>query len=308
LQALVAAVDRLASAPQNRSHAELAEALRATSAAVRELGSGAVARADRIDQLATELDTPGDQRRDHSESLAAALAEALGAIQDTQRDPVDGANRDAFVAAVAAAGAVDREQPLLAQQARVHLALVAVTNALATARGVKAPFTAAASTVEHRPDLDAFVKHTTRASELASAAATAEGWTPARQKTAETLHALADAVSRAPAASPELGAQAMLIRFEAIRLQRAEVIDQRRVDWAKAGLLGTVAALESMRVDASPVLASLVRSARTSVEAIDVNWPFAFQRAAIQDGMRAVVGAYGAIAVSEQAARRQAVR
>ena len=307
LRELVKAVEQLPDASGQRSHAQLASALHALGGAVRALGPAAVPHGAKIEELARLLQASSTSESTHVEHVVAALNEALAAIHDSQAHPVGSTPHDTYVASVQASSSLVTTQPLLQQQARIHLALVTIANALAASRGAAAPFAGASVAREHRPDLDAFVRHSRRAAELASAVAASTDWKSARMRTAETLQTLANAVASAPRGTG-LGAHAMMIGFEAGQLERAETVDQRRVNWTKAGLLQTVYALERMRPADSPVLDSLVASAKSAVNAIDVDATFAFQRPAIQDALRAVVSAFASIATYEQQTRRQAVR
>jgi hypothetical protein len=308
LQRLVEAIEQLPATLDDRSHAGLVRALHALGEGVRTLGAAGANQAELVEAVVARLQRSSTSDRSHAEHVRTALDHALAAMHDAQQDPIEDPRRSSYVAAVRAWQELDAAQPLLRQQAQVHLALVTITNALALSRGAAPPFADVSTAPKHQPDLDAFVKHTRRAAELTSAVAAARDGTSARLKTAQTLQALAEAVTSAPVATRNAGAHAMVIGFEATRLERASVIDHRRVDWTKAGLLGAVAALETMVPPDAAIVGSLSASATRAVQAIDAHATFAFQLPAIQDALRAVVSAYQAVAVHEQQTRRQAAR
>ena len=308
LRVLVTAIDRLPASPDDRAHTGLVRALRALAEVVQTLAPASADRAALIEAAIVRLQRSATGESSHAEHVRTALDHALAAMNDAQHDPVDDHRRRMYVASIRAWHGIAADQPLLQQRAQVHLALMTITNALAVTRGLAPPFAGASTAQEHRPDLDAFVKHTRRADELTSAVAAARSWTSARKKAAETLQALADAVTSSPAATRDAGAHAMIICFEATRLERASVIDQRRVDWTKAGLLEAVNALEAITIVDAPIFESLSAAAARAVQAIDPNATFAFQRPAIQDALRAVVSAYRAAAIHEDRTRRRAAR
>jgi hypothetical protein len=267
------------------------------------LGPESADRAALVEAEAAQLQRSSGRDRSHADHVRTALDHALAAIHEAQQDPVEDPRRGAYVASVGALQNIDVDQPLLQQAVQVHSAFVSITNALAVTRGAEPPFGGVSAVPEHQPDLDAFVKHTRRAGELTSAVAAATNWTSARMKTAETLQALAEAVASTPVPMKDAGTHAMIIGFEATRLERASVVDHRRVDWTKAGLVAAVKALEAMVPPDAPIVRSLSAAAARAVQAIDPYSTFGFQRPAIQDALRAVVSAYEAVAIHEQQTR-----
>jgi len=83
------------------------------------------------------------------------------------------------------------------------------------------------------------------------------------------------------------------VRAEAERVARADYPSLKRSDLAKAGLLAATGALEELTAaQEGSLLALLLANARDAVRAIDVDSPFSFERARIQDAFRAAADAY----------------
>ncbi|MDQ3366817.1 MAG: hypothetical protein M3680_15435, partial [Myxococcota bacterium] len=301
---LIAEVEQLPTSRADRSHAAVAGALRALSEVVRGLDGTSSERGDRIAAAADDVDQQERQGL-HTRAVARGLGEALGALDDVMPQASAGAQRDHYVAAVRALERLAVDEPLLPQAARVHLAFSAIVDGLAIVQGIAAPFGTSVAPREHRPDPAAFAEHLERASRHVLAAAAARSWTDARASTAQALLAIADAVSSGPVRAGEL---ATVIRFEAFRLARATPIDQRRVDWAKAGLVTAAAALQDAIPPTSAVVLALARHARQAADAIDANATFAFQRPAIQDALRAVFEAYSALGLDDPTWKPTATR
>lgn len=294
LQPLVAAVESLVIVPGNRSHSNVVAALRALADTV---GALQPVRGDRIDVAASRLEQSETTDPRHVEHVTTALDEAIGAVE-SELGRANAAAREAYVAAVSARDAIEPVQPLLEQHARIQLAFAAIANTIATSRSLPPPF-ADVTIGEHRPDLEAFLEHCRAASRAVGDLATTRSWGKARRQTAAVLHALARAVSTAPTASRDPSDIAMIIRYQALRLERAGVVDSRGVGWTRTGLLAAVDGLDRMAAR-SAVAARLSADARQAVEQLRTDGMFPFQRPAMQDALRAVVSAYVATAAHEQ--------
>lgn len=137
--------------------------------------------------------------------------------------------------------------------------------------------------------------HVGRVLELAAAFAEARDRTAARTTAAEALHALADAIQVAPApfSRARVAALAWDVRSDAERLERADDLSLQRSDLARGGLLAATRALEQLAAPRpGSFQARLLVNARRAARAIDVHSPFVFERARIQDALRATADAY----------------
>lgn len=304
LPPLVAAVDAYVTSSDDATHEKLAAALTAMADVVRGLAPSQ--RAGEIEAAAQRLTQPSPAPS-HIDSLLDALDEALAAVQDRLADGAAAGAHDAFVAAVAARERLSRDRPLLEQTPEIHLALTSTTNALAGAHGARLPFE---TTVvkEHRPDPEVFARQVSAAVTGVETLARTRAWGDARVRTAKVLESFAAALDVMPGVRAGVAANAATIRFHAMRLARSPTIDQRGVDWAKAGLLIAVDALEAAAVDGPPVLGTVIADARTSVAAIDANNTFPFSRPELQDAVRAVAAAYRVNAVLVQRTASRASR
>jgi len=137
--------------------------------------------------------------------------------------------------------------------------------------------------------------HVGRVLELAAALAQERDRTEARTTAAEALHALADAIQVAPApfGRARVAALAWDVRSDAERLERADDLSLQRSDLARGGLLAATRALEQLAAPRrGSFQARLLENARRAARAIDVHSPFVFERARIQDALRATADAY----------------
>jgi hypothetical protein len=137
--------------------------------------------------------------------------------------------------------------------------------------------------------------HVGRLLELVGALARERDRAAAHNTTAEALHTLADAIDVAPAPfdRARVAGLAAGVRSEAARLARTDPISLNRADLAKAGLLAAARALAELATPSSgSALAELVTNAHDAARAIDVNSPFVFERARIQDAFRAAADAF----------------
>jgi hypothetical protein len=139
--------------------------------------------------------------------------------------------------------------------------------------------------------------------ELVAALAPEGDWPAARQKTVGALRALADAVDVAPAPfdRARVAELAASIRSEAARLASAGYPSLERSDFAKAGLLAATRALDELTAPPEgSLLARLLANAGAAARAIDVNSPFSFERAQIQDAFRATADALLALSLADR--------
>ncbi len=148
-------------------------------------------------------------------------------------------------------------------------------------------------------------EHVARLLEFVGALAREREREGARDAAAEALRAFADAIDVAPAPfdRTRVAALAASVRSEAARLARTDPISLQRSDLAKSGLLAATRALEELSAPAGgAVLVRLLANADEAANAIDVNSPFVFERARIQDAFRAAADAFLVFAERAQAA------
>lgn len=141
-------------------------------------------------------------------------------------------------------------------------------------------------------------KHVDHVLQLVAALARERDWAAAQKTAANALRALADTVDVAPAPFDRMrvAEHAASIRTEAARLARTGYPSLERSDLAKSGLLATLRALDDLTAPPEgSLLARLLANANAAARAIDVNSPFSFERASIQDAFRSTADAFLAL-------------
>ena len=116
----------------------------------------------------------------------------------------------------------------------------------------------------------------------------------AAEKASIVLYSIADAIESIPGASNRVPAQLTEVRFEAKRLHRSDRLSFSLAHWIKEGLTAALAALESLIRQSDPS-AFWIAQARSSITAIDAKSGLTFQRAVVQDAVRATLDAFIAV-------------
>lgn len=274
MRALAHSIDALASGLEDNRQKSLAAALIALRAA----------------NAATEIQETADDARLTSSDVIVALKDALSRVGDEINAS---ANKKAHAAFVHASSAVeqlsndksidDQRPEILDAFRKVAIAVFAAGDYAVDNYAVRYEATAR----EARAANDALAKADVEAAKLA----TATRWTDVRVKAAATLDSLADYLATVPATAENadaLEAAARTVRYSAARLRHADEIEFRLSGWTRDALVASAQALAASAGELE-LSAPMVERARQSSEAIQLQRSFVFQRAAIQDAIRAVV-------------------
>lgn len=108
---------------------------------------------------------------------------------------------------------------------------------------------------------------------------------------ADVLAALADAIETIPGRDPKVRQDVEEIRFEAKRLRRSDRLSYELPKWIEEGLAAAVDALDRI-VPANDVSRFWIGVARQTHEGIDTKSGLPFQRAPVQDALRATTDAF----------------
>jgi hypothetical protein len=136
----------------------------------------------------------------------------------------------------------------------------------------------------------AFMDALEKGSSAARKLATVSGHDAAKQASI-VMSALAEAIDKIPGASERVADQITELRFEAQRLDRADRMSFSLAHWIQEGLVAALKALEALSPSNEPA-AFWIRQARSAARAIDENSGLAFQRAIVQDAIRATLDAF----------------
>lgn len=186
--------------------------------------------------------------------------------------------------------ALDELLPLDQQRSALRRALEAAANAVFMVRGADAPFEPPTSRSVPDVPLGSFQQELAQARrDIGEAAATS--LMGSRAKSAKALDSIADMVEAADS-SGSARRQVSEIRFQSRRIQNAAVTELGRAEWVRDALLAAVVALSELSGETrSPWL----DEAKRTIGRIDPHSQTSFQRAAIQDALRATVDAYAAL-------------
>lgn len=291
--ALVSAVEKLASDIADPSHAGLVLTLRRLADAMDiSYEDPDQASAARVREIARKLEASDRDSVTHSDLVAEAMNEALAVIERRLPDRSHSQVRASYLRAVRAAERITPKMPLLELQPQMLDAFAAVTHALLVVHGANSPFAGAQQS--HERSAARFREQASVASAAVATVAATFG-DPALRAAADALDAIAIALEVAPISGSlagELDDKTVAIRFEAARLRRSGNLGFEQSDRIKAGLSRGLDALDRLAKDcpirnAKPMLLR----AREACTGIDEYGMFEFQRAAIQEALRSTVDA-----------------
>ena len=282
LHDLADAVHALATAAGDPAHRRIVTALEALAGVIEQLPTRPAGAAMQIRQAATQLASSAPTSLDHADLVQRALREAERALHGQQ--PASGRRRAFLLAVIAVGGALqelDGTRPLLEQQPSVIVALEAATDAVFLAHDADPPFPL--------PDVDAGTSRPpaaalddARADTLALARA---GWPDAHTFAAKLMTDLADVLAASSCTGAEDGVAEL--RFQAQRLEHPRQGGFDEPGSIKAALTAALDVLQQGAPDATSV-----RDARDAVASINEHASLPFQRAPIQDAVRATLDAF----------------
>lgn len=277
LDLLSAAVRQVSATADDPSHRQIIAALRRLAEVVEKLSAPTDAAGIRF--AADELDATTEESMEHADLVLRALRDAQHALD---LSPVS-KRRDVLTALATAddaIGNIEPDRPLLDQQPVIVDALEAVTNAAAVVRGAPPPFGIAEAKPPEPDRSPATALADARKHALALARS---GWMDVRPAASSFIADLANVL----AACPGTRDQVTKLLLESERLAHATLGGYEEARWIK-GALGV--AIESLQTQVGGAGAG--RDARDAIANIDVRSSLAFQRATIQDAVRATLDAF----------------
>jgi hypothetical protein len=301
-------------APRARPLRDPAESLERLETSVTEVESASVPLAgrqlaDAVRALALSLEPLSHAGRLRMETLAGRMAgapvrslpqsgllrEALSVLLDTLVGVETTRSTDDRYRALLRRVAETREgldELLLLDDQRPALAgaLRAAANAVFLARGGEPPFDDAGPTTREGTKLGPFAEQLAQARRDVALVARIS-LTGSRLASARALASLADMIEVADT-QRQLTQQIGEVRFQATRLERGPETALGRAGWIRAGLQ---AAVDALRVVNAGRRSPWIDEAQRAVAGIDEKSASSFQRAAIQDALRATVDAFAAL-------------
>jgi hypothetical protein len=177
------------------------------------------------------------------------------------------------------------------QRPQLGEALRAAANATFLARGGEPPFRLATPSTREKVALGPFSEQLARARRDIAEVARIP-LMGSRLASARALASLADMIAAADT-QQLLTQQVGELRFQATRLERATEASPGRAGWIRAGLR---AAVDALTLANGGQRSPWIDEAQRAVVGIDERSAPSFQRAAIQDALRATVDAFAALA------------
>jgi hypothetical protein len=293
LARFIEVVDSLPLAVDDPSREGLVSALNALASVIDELPRQGRA-ASEIRSLAAQLASPGSIRS--IEIVDSALRAAIRAMAADDRET---SSADVKVSFALASGAVERLQgePLVEQNASVLAAFRAITTALLAIEGTTHPDYTVRYPLAIR-SLDAMREHVDAANIAVSDLASAPTWAEGRVSAARALDEIAMVLATVPVSDSRarvlLAAAAASIRYDAARLRNVGGISFQKVEWVRHSLRVAHDALNGLHGQGDLASRLLVQS-RRATEALTGHTSFVFERAAIQDAMRATMSSLVAV-------------
>ncbi len=292
LARLVSATRALGAIKEGEAHREISTALTALADAL-DRDAGSRINAARIREIATQLAAAPEPANGQAALVRRALDAASQALEARARTSAPMAPE--LTAALGAGGtavhALDDKRALADQRDHVVAGLEAITDAVFLLRNRRAPFPLV---IENGKSTRTPAAALAAARRDALAIARAP-WIAANAGTGAFVLDLADMLAAHDGADVREGVAGL--RLDAQRLSNAEGVFDRAARLKRA-LRAAVDLLERTGVD--PMW---VRDARDAVSGIDPHGDIAFQRAEIQDAVRATVAAFAAADLAPRVAR-----
>ncbi|HLL24601.1 MAG TPA: hypothetical protein VK427_20860 [Kofleriaceae bacterium] len=275
MEQLTAAVRALSSTPADATHRQAAVTLRRLAEQINALP--ALSEAARIDAAANQLESSPASADNHVEIVRRALRNSQRAVEKNAGPRASARTVKNLSAFDAALGSLDGKRGLQVQQATLVAALESLTNTIALLRDQRAPFAETTRRWPVQPPEVALANAKEHALAMASADFADAGSAAAR--------VIEDLASVAASYGAEAADETTRLRFQAQRLggERPGVLDEAR--WIREALSTALDALEAGRNVRA-------RDARDAVENISNARGLAFQRASIQDALRATLSAF----------------